>query len=175
MCFPWVLRAQGLGWVPHGSGTQYSGQTCFMVVSWSGAWEAELSTWLRGMGNTNGHEGEPGTPPQRLAEDGGCLPWSPRSCPPPLQAAAPTLTPPRSCHRLPGVGRDEWAPFPCQTQPPKCPPHGPEALSNPLTVAGLAPASGHVASASGHVASACRELCGHLPCGLTPAQQDPVP
>ena len=32
-----------------------------------------------------------------------------------------------------------------------------------------------LAPASGHVASGCRVLCGHLPCGLTPAQQDPVP
>lgn len=163
MCLPWVLGGQGLGWVPHGSGTQYSVQTCFMVLSWSGAWEAELSTWPQGMGNTNGHDGEPGTPPQRLA-----APGAPGPAHPHCRQQPQTLPPPRSCHRLPGVGRDKWAPFPCQTQSPKCPPHGPQALSTPLTVAGLAPASGHVASG-------CRVLCGHLPCGLTPAQQDPVP
>ena len=112
MCLPWVLGGQGLGWVPHGSGTQYSVQTCFMVLSWSGAWEAELSTWPQGMGNTNGHDGEPGTPPQRLAEGGGCLPWSPRSCPPPLQAAAPNPAPTQELPPSSWSGEGQVGPFP---------------------------------------------------------------
>lgn len=139
-----------------------------MGVNWSGAWEAEQSTGPQGMGNASGHEGESSTPPQRLAEGGAASPGAPGPAHLHCRQQPQTLLPPRSYHHLPGVGRDEWAPFPCQTQPPKGPPHGPEALSTPLTVAGLAPASGQVASA-------CRVLCGHLPCGLTPTQQDPVP
>ena len=88
----------------------------------------KLSTWPQGMGNTNGHEGEPGTPPQRLAEGGGCLPWSPRSCPPPLQAAAPNPAPTQELSPSSWSGEGRVGPFPMPdtvTQMPTPWPSGP--------------------------------------------------
>lgn len=62
--------------------------------------------------------------------------WLPHPGPPslahlPLRAAAPKSWPCPGAALVFLEGREERAPFLCQPEPPRCPPHGPEALPDP--------------------------------------------
>lgn len=62
--------------------------------------------------------------------------WLPHPGPPspahlPLRAAAPKSCPCPGAALVFLDGREEWAPFLCQPEPPRCPPHGPEGTARP--------------------------------------------